>query len=231
MSLKVYMGHDDREQKAYYAAVKSLHRTSKNVEVVPLHLDRLRDFGLLRRPVDRRGGMYDLTSNAAQSTDFAISRFLVPHLHQTGWALFTDCDVIFLTDVAELFALASPEFAVMAVKHQPLQAAGLKMDGQHQAPYPRKNWSSVVLWNCDHPANKRLSLQDVNERPGRDLHAFYWLHDAEIGQLPPEWNWLVNVEPKPEAPKIAHFTQGGAWIEGWPGAEHDDIWTRAYEME
>lgn len=143
--------------------------------------------------MDARGQLYDLPSNAPCSTEFAISRFLVPILCQQGWALFVDCDVVFLGDVAELFALADPSKAVMVVKHAPLVEVGTKMDGQAQVGYTRKNWSSVMLFNCDHPANRRLSLADVNERPGRDLHALYWLHDEEIGALPAAWNWLVNV--------------------------------------
>jgi lipopolysaccharide biosynthesis glycosyltransferase len=224
--MKVFIGHDPREQAAYDVAVSSLRAHSPSALVEGLRLDRLAATGLLRRPVDTRGQIYDLPSNAPCSTEFAISRFLVPILCQSGWALFVDCDVVFMADVAELFALADPSKAVMVVKHDQL-GGGMKMDGQVQTHYARKNWSSVVLFNCDHPANRRLSLQDVNERPGRDLHAFYWLADDEIGSLPGEWNWLVNVEPKPETPKIAHFTEGGPWLPTWRGAEHDDLWLRA----
>lgn len=226
--MKVFIGHDPREQAAYDVAVSSLRAHSPAALVEGLRLDRLAATGLLRRTVDTRGQIYDIPSNAPCSTEFAISRFLVPIICQGGWALFVDCDVLFLADVAELFALADPSKAVMVVKHEQM-GGGLKMDGQVQTHYARKNWSSVVLFNCDHPANRRLSLQDVNERPGRDLHAFYWLADDEIGALPAEWNWLVNVEPKPEAPKIAHFTEGGPWLPMWRGAEHDDLWLRAAE--
>jgi len=226
---RVYIGYDAREKMAYEVAESSLRkRASSPVAVTPLHVDRLASCGLLRRPQDRRGIIYDIPSNAPCSTDFAISRFLVPHLAQNGWALFVDCDVVFLADVTELFALADDTKAVMVVKHPPLPATGLKMDGQAQIAYSRKNWSSVLLWNASHPANARLSLQDVNERPGRDLHAFYWLHDSEIGELPAEWNWLVNVQPKPDQPKVAHFTNGGPFTAGWHGAEHDEIWTDEY---
>lgn len=224
--MRVYIGWDEREQDAYQAAVRSLHKVSPNASVCSLKTETLAAYGLLRRPQDRRGVIYDLPSNAPCSTDFAISRFLVPHLAHTGWALFTDCDVIFLADVAELFALSDPGKAVMVVKHGALSGNGTKMDGQTQLAYPRKNWSSVILWNADHPANKRLSLQDVNERPGRDLHAFYWLADSEIGELAPEWNWLVGVQEKPVEPKIAHFTLGGVWLPNWRGAEHDDLWVK-----
>lgn len=231
--LRVYIGWDEREAAAYEVAERSLlAHASLPVLVTPLKSQRLAECGLLRRPTDLRGQRYDIPSNAPASTEFAISRFLVPMLAQTGWALFTDCDVVFLADVAELFAMADPRYAVMCVKHGPqghegLNFQGLKMDHQVQTQYPRKNWSSVVLWNCDHPANKRLSLVDVQERRGFDLHQFYWLNDAEIGALPKEWNWLVNVETKPARPALAHFTLGGPFIPGWAGAEHDDIWYRA----
>lgn len=225
--MKVYIGHDPREQVAFDVAVRSLGRVTPAAAVTPLKLDRLAACGLLRRPMDLRGGMYDLPSNAPCATEFAISRFLVPHLAQMGWALFVDCDVVFLSDVSELFDQADPDKAVMVVKHAPLEDEGTKMDGALQVRYPRKNWSSVILWNCDHPANQRLSLQDVNERPGRDLHRFYWLADSEIGSLTPDWNWLVGVQGKPLFPKLAHFTKGGPWFPGWTGAEHDDLWLEA----
>jgi lipopolysaccharide biosynthesis glycosyltransferase len=224
--VKVFVGHDTREQAAFDVAESSLRAHRWDAEVIALRLDRLASSGLLRRSMDARGQLYDLPSNAPCSTEFAISRFLVPILCQSGWALFVDCDVVFLGDVAELFALADPSKAVMVVKHDQ-HGGGLKMDGQVQTHYGRKNWSSVCLWNTDHPANHRLSLQDVNERPGRDLHRFYWLADSEIGDLPCAWNWLVNVEPMPAQPKIAHFTQGGPWLPTWHGAEHDEIWLRA----
>lgn len=225
--MKVFIGYDPREAKAYEVAQCSLKAHRWDAEAIPLRLDRLAATGLLRRAMDGRGQLYDLPSNAPCATEFAISRFLVPILCQSGWALFVDCDVVFLADVAELFALADPSKAVMVVKHGAEQREGTKMDGQAQVIYPRKNWSSVMMFNCDHLANRRLSLQDVNERPGRDLHAFYWLNDSEIGELPAEWNWLVGVQPMPARPKLAHFTLGGPFTPGWHGAEHDEIWLRA----
>lgn len=225
--MRVFIGYDAREHDAYQVALGSLcRRSSLMLSVTPLNATRLAECGLLRRPTDQRGLRYDILSNAPASTDFAISRFLVPMLAQTGWALFVDCDVVFLADIAELVALADPRYAVMCVQHGSLTESGSKMDGQIQATYPRKNWSSVMLFNCDHPANRRLSLVDVQERRGFDLHQFYWLNDSEIGALPAEWNWLVGVQPKPANPKIAHFTLGGPFTPGWPGAEHDEIWLR-----
>jgi hypothetical protein len=120
--------------------------------------------------------------------------------------------VIFLEDVRALFALANPSKAVMCVKHKQEQGSSIKMDGQLQQFYARKNWSSVMLFNCDHPANRRLSLVDVQERRGLYLHSFGWLHDSEIGELPQEWNWLVGDTPvvttSPFEVKLLHFTLG-----------------------
>lgn len=209
MSLNVYLGFDQHEPEAYRVAVESLIKhASLPVHVTPLKLSKLAETGLLRRPQDTRGHRYDILSNAAASTEFAISRFLVPILAQSGWALFADSDVVFLGDVAELFNLRDSRYAVQVVKHDHIPTERMKMDNQSQAGYGRKNWSSVVLWNCDHPANRRLSLADIQERRGLDLHQFYWLHESEIGELPREWNWLVDVQEKPAHPKIAHFTLG-----------------------
>lgn len=227
--IKVYIGYDSREPAAYAAAESSLLRhASVPVSITPLKSTRLAEQGLLRRLTDGRGQKYDLLSNAPCSTEFAISRFLVPFLAQNGWALFIDSDMVFLGDIAELFEYCDPRYAVMCVKHKDRSVSGTKMDGQSNASYPRKNWSSVMLWNVDHPANRRLSLVDVQERRGFDLHQFYWLNDAEIGALPLEWNWLVGVEEKPDHPKLAHFTLGGPFLSGWGGAPHDGIWLDAY---
>lgn len=245
---KVYIGYDPREEAALAVAYDSLFsRSSIPLDVTELHLRQLELAGLMRRPrrvlpkgnpmvihngqatrtASRRGTLWDEISAAPMATEFAISRFLTPLLAHRGWALFVDCDVVFEADVAELFALADSRYAVMCVQHGSLAAGGLKMDGQLQLPYLRKNWSSVMLFNCDHPANKGLTLEKINKLPGRDLHRFCWLDDAWIGALPPEWNWLVGVQPRPAAPKLAHFTLGGPWLAGWEPHEHDDLWLAA----
>lgn len=225
--MKVYIGFDRNEPEAARVAEASLcRRASIPVDVTRLDSERLSSHGLLRRPVDGRGGLYDLHSRAPQSTEFAVSRFLVPVLAQEGWALFVDGDVVFLDDISVLVQHADDSKALHVVKHRYAPTPGLKMDGRAQTTYPRKNWSSVCLWNVNHPANRRLTIDDVNHRPGRDLHAFYWLNDSEIGELPPRWNWLVGEQVAPEEPAIAHFTRGGPFIPGWAGAPYDEIWKR-----
>jgi len=223
MTFSVYIGFDSREPETYRVAERSLLKhASIPVKVIPLKAEKLAAVGLLRRPHDTRGQRYDILSNAPASTEFAISRFLPLILEQTGWAMFVDADVVFLRDVAEVRRLADPRYAVMCVKHKAQNDPSMKMDGQVNLQYSRKNWSSVMLFNCDHPANQRLSLVDIQERPGRYLHQFGWLHESEIGELPPEWNWLVGLQEKPENPAIAHFTLGTPEL--GVQSEHDDIW-------
>lgn len=224
--MRVFIGYDSREAEAFEVTERSMRRRcAEAIDVIPLRADELQARGLLWRPVDSRVGSYDLISNAPCATEFANTRFLVPILCQTGWALFIDCDMVVLDDISDLFGIADESKAVMVVKHDHRPAAGTKMDGRAQTHYRRKNWSSVMLINCDHPANRRLTIQDVNSRPGRDMHAFYWLADDEIGDLPARWNWLVNEQPKPDSVAIAHFTNGGPFTDGWPGAPFDEIWT------
>lgn len=224
--MRIYIGHDDREADAYAVAERSAR--DYGCDVQPLYESRLRLSGLLTRPTDTRGQWFDLNSGAPQSTSFAIARFFVPLLAHSGWALFVDCDVVFMRDPAELLPLMDDRYAVMVVKHPPMTfGSQTKMDGQAQTVYHRKLWSSVMLWNCDHPGNARVNLQMLNQWPGRALHAFNWLADSEIGELPPEWNWLVNVQQKPTSPAIAHYTLGTPNMAGHENDENSDVWLRA----
>lgn len=226
--MKIYIGYDEREHAAAEVAIKSLRRVAPDLEPELLTAGRLAAAGMLTRISDHRGGQdYDLISNAKKSTRFAVSRFLTPLLCQGGFALFVDCDVVFVDDPRAMLQEIKSEHAVSVVKHDYRTSHTWKMVDQVNAPYARKNWSSVMLFNCDHKANRRLSLHDVNHRPGLDLHQFYWLNDEEIGELDPGWNWLVGEQPKPRPGGlgIAHFTLGGPWIDGWSPAEHDEIWT------
>jgi hypothetical protein len=114
----------------------------------------------------------------------------------------------------------------MAVKHDHQPVDTLKMDGQAQTVYPRKNWSSLVLWNCGHPAHNGLTLERINGLPGRDLHRFCWLNDDEIGELPLEWNWLEGSSDPVSPIRMIHYTRGGPWMSNWRGVQYADLWLR-----
>ena len=229
--LSVWIGYDKREPIAWDVCAYTLaEHASQPVFIQPLRIDKLKAQGLCTRQVTKKDGqMWDVTSSAPQSTEFAISRFLVPLMQQTGWAIFMDCDMIFLRDIYEILPLLDDTKAAMCVKHKHWPAEDTKMDNQIQTHYQRKNWSSVVAFNCDHPSNKKLTVGMINNMTGRDLHAFCWLTDDEIGELPNDWNWLVNVQDKPENPAIAHYTLGGPWFDGWEAQDHDQLWLDALE--
>ena len=161
------------------------------------------------------------------ATEFAISRFLVPTLAQTGWALFMDCDMMMLTNVARLFDGLDRSKAVYCVKHKHTKGPKTKMDGQMQTFYVRKNWSSFMVFNCDHPSNKALTVEAVNTLPGRDLHRFCWLQDDEIGELDPAWNFLVGHSDPSIQPKNIHWTNGGPWFREYEDVPYADEWRDA----
>lgn len=232
MKRSVLIGYEPREHDAYLVAVDSLMRQTSEVPDMfgPLVLaDLRRDHLYWRRHIEYQASgqpprIYDEISDAPMSTEFAISRFLSAHLARTGWVLFVDCDVLFRADWQEIFELVDPSKALMCVKHEHRAEPGTKMDGQAQQLYARKNWSSVMLLNCDHPANAILVPEFVNCVPGRDLHRFCWLADDEIGALPPAWNHLVGIYPPDPEAKLAHFTLGVPSMPGYEDSEFADEW-------
>ena len=230
----IWIGFDPRpsEISAFAVARHSIKkRLTAPIPIYGLVLSELQKSGSYRRQVEWRAGfdhpvMWDMPSDAPMSTEFANSRFLVPMLAKTGWALFMDCDMLVRTNFARLFDYKSEnsKYAVMCVKHNHRPTGKTKMDGQLQTKYRRKNWSSFMLFNCDHPSNRKLTLEMVNTLPGRDLHRFCWLEDHEIGELAPEWNYLVGASEKMNDPKIIHFTLGLPIMRGYENCEFADEW-------
>jgi hypothetical protein len=216
--MKIFVGYDSREDIAYNVCEFSIKSRQPGAEVIPLKQTELREKGLYTRGVD-----------PLSSTEFTFTRFLVPHLMEyKGWAIFVDCDFLCQIDINEVFKQADEQYAVMVVKHKYEPTEGVKMDGQKQLPYPRKNWSSMILWNCGHPSNKKLHPDIVNIETGQYLHRFQWLSDNEIGSLSPEYNWLVGWYKTPEngIPKLIHYTEGGPWFENYRHCEFGAVWER-----
>jgi len=223
--MKVFVGYDTREDIAYQVCKHSIESKQPLAKVRPLKQQELRDAGWYTRGIDKLA-----------STEFTFTRFLIPELcNFKGWALFMDCDMILKTDIQELFDQADDKYAVMCVQHDYSPSATTKMDGQAQTIYPRKNWSSVMLFNCGHKGNEKLT-QDLVNNPdvtGAYLHRFSWLKDKEVGELSPEWNWLVGhySEPKDGTPKLIHYTEGGPWFENYRNCEYHQDWKdELYDM-
>lgn len=215
IKLNIYIGWDSREDIAYQVAKYSIEKHSSiPVNIIPLKQKHLRKQGLYWRDTDKLA-----------STEFTFTRFLVPLLNDfKGWALFIDCDFVFLDDVKNLLDQADDKYALMCAQHDYSPTKTIKMDGQKQSVYPRKNWSSMMLINCGHPSNSVLDKEVVNSprRNGAFFHRFSWLEDDEIGKISHEWNWLVGwyKEPEDGRPKALHYTEGGPWFPEYENCEY-----------
>jgi len=227
MLLTAYIGFDMRMPDAYMVAARSMiDRCSAPVAIKPLLLPHLRACRAYTRQTTQNDGiMWDVISDAPMSTQFAISRFLIPALQGfRGLSIFCDSDFLFRADVEELLKEISFKHAVSVVKHKHSPTDALKMDGQLQTVYARKNWSSFMVINNEHPSNRWLTPQNVNAVPGRDLHRFCWLKDDEIGELGPEWNWLEGHSSMDINPKAVHYTRGTPDMPGYENAPYADEW-------
>jgi len=193
--INIFIGYDLRETVGYHVCSNSLIRHSTMpLSLTPLALNNLTDY----REKHNDG-----------SNQFIYSRFLVPHLMGfKGWALFIDGDMIVRNNIAELWAMRDYTKAVMCVQHEYQTKTSVKYLGSVNKNYPRKNWSSVVLWNCEHPSNRHVTPSFVESSTGAELHRFSWLNDNEIGKLPIEWNWLPDEFGENKNAKLLHFTLG-----------------------
>jgi len=210
--IRVFIGYDSRETVAYGVLAHSINvRASQPVAIAPVMLGQLE--GVFRRE-----------RNPLQSTEFSFSRFLVPYLCGfEGWAVFMDCDMLMMEDVASLWKLRDERFAVQVVKHEHVPKEETKFLGTIQTKYQKKNWSSVMLMNCARCT--ALTPEYVNRASGLDLHQFKWLgNDELIGALPAQWNHLVGYDAPRPGVSLAHFTIGGPWFPEYAGCEYSREW-------
>ena len=216
--LKIYVGYDTREDIAWQVCRHSIlrHTDPAEVEVHPLKQAELRELGLYTRAADK-----------SASTEFSLTRFLTPYLAAfDGPSIFVDCDFLFTRDVREVLNHIDPSKAVAVVQHDYSPANAIKMDNKVQTTYPRKNWSSFILFNGAHPDVKSLTPEVVNTAEPAFLHRFTWIKDdAAIGALPLAWNFLEGEYPRPaELPACIHYTNGGPWFENWQDVDFGDLW-------
>lgn len=215
--IKVFIGYDGREAIAFSVLAHSIHQhASRPVAITPLVLSQL-------------GGIMTRERDPLQSTDFSFSRFLTPHLAgYQGWALFMDCDMVMLEDIANLWDLRDDRYAVMCVKHDHVPKENEKFLGETQTKYQKKNWSSVMLFNTARCT--ALTRDYVNQASGLELHQFKWLESEDlIGELPPRWNHLVDVNPPSDDLALIHYTIGGPYFHDYRDCGYAAEWRAAYE--
>ena len=213
--LRIFIGYDSKEPVAFHVLAHSiLRRATGPVAILPLVQSAL-----------RARGLYERERGPTEATEFSMTRFLVPFLcGYQGRAVFMDCDMVARVDLWSL--MVDPYVSVSVCQHDYTPAENIKMDGQTQTSYPRKNWSSFMVFN--NSECRRLTPDYINVATGLDLHRFNWLNDSQIGSLPLEWNWLVGeYKANPDA-KVLHYTNGGPWFRDYTNCDHAAEWYAEY---
>lgn len=211
--LKIFIGYDEAETVTYHVLAHSILKyASVPVSITPLVRKQL--------PIGHR--------DHKASTEFADTRFLVPYLcGYEGWALFIDSDMLVTTDIKKLFDMAQDNFSVMVRKHEHVPHETTKFLGQAQLPYEKKNWSSMMLFNCEKLTH--LTPLRVNSTSGIKLHQFDWCEEFEIGNMPKGWNYLVGYDEWEYKPYLIHYTEGAPCFNEYKDCQYSDEWLEMRE--
>jgi hypothetical protein len=216
--LRIFIGYDPRESVAFHVLSHSLlRRSSVPLSVSPLVRSQLKS-------------VYTRPRGPTESTEFSMTRFLVPHLSgYTGWSLYMDCDMLCRTDIAALAAEVErqPDKAVVVCQHDYVPKGERKFFDQVQTKYARKNWSSLMLFNNERC--RALSPVYVSSASGLELHRFAWIDDASIGALALEWNWLVKEYEYNADARVVHFTIGGPYLPEYRNCDYADEWFAEFD--
>lgn len=209
--VNIVVGFDQREAIAYHTFVQSvIEKSSLPLCFIPLAINTLSGY---------------METHNDKSNDFVYSRFLTPYLNNfKGWAIFADGDMVCLNDIRLLWELRDESKALLVAKHNYSTKSHKKYLGNKNENYPRKNWSSLILWNCSHPKHKILTPNFISQQSGKFLHRFSWLDDKEIGELPLEWNWLAIEYPNNDKAELIHYTLGTPCFEDYKKTDMADRW-------
>lgn len=215
--IPIFIGYDPREAVAYHTCANSIIRqASQPVAIIPLALNLFNDY---------------TETHTDGSNQFIYSRFLVPHLMgYTGHAIFIDGDMIVRGDIVELWEQRNPYFDVQVVKHDYQTKMTEKYLGAKNENYPRKNWSSVILWNCNSHPNRKLTPEFIQKSTGAQLHRFTWIEDSRVGELPKEWNWLPDEYGPNSDAKLLHYTLGTPCFHEFATTPQGDEWHREHML-
>jgi lipopolysaccharide biosynthesis glycosyltransferase len=211
----IVVGFDQREAVAYHTFTQSIiEKSTMPVRFLPLSINSLSN--------------YNERHNDG-SNDFIYSRFLVPHLMNfKGWAIYADGDMICLEDIKKLWNQRNNNYAVQVVKHDYQTKIEKKYFGNKNENYPRKNWSSLILWNSEHPAHKILTPEFIEKQSGAFLHRFSWIKDEEIGELEKEWNWLALEYEEKKDINLIHYTIGTPCFKEYENKSLSSYWKKAF---
>jgi lipopolysaccharide biosynthesis glycosyltransferase len=209
--INIFIGYDAKESIVYHTCVNSIIRlATQPIAIYPLARNLINTYKELH--VDG-------------SNDFTYLRLLVPYLSKfTGHAIFIDGDMIVKDDISKLWALKDNLTAIQVVKHNYQTKMAEKYLGSKNENYPRKNWSSVTIWNCEHPKNRIITPEFVEQSTGEQLHRFSWLEDKDIGEIPIEWNWLPDELGNNQDAKLLHYTLGAPCFNNFVNTTMAEDW-------
>lgn len=213
--IDIVVGFDDREAIAYHTFVQSvIENSTLPTRFLPLNITSLNGY----TEVHKDG-----------SNNFIYTRFLVPYLMNfKGWAIYADGDMVCLEDIKRLWNKRNDKYAVQVVKHDYKTKVKNKYWGNKNEDYPRKNWSSLILWNCNHPAHKILTPQFINDQTGAYLHRFSWVEDKEIGALDKNWNWLAMEYEEEKDINLVHYTIGTPCFKEYENTSLSSHWKKYF---
>ena len=211
----IVVGFDQREAVAYHTFTQSvIEKSSIPIRFLPLNNDSLKDY----TEVHKDG-----------SNNFIYTRFLVPYLFNfKGWAIYADGDMVCLKDIKELWELRDDNFAVQVIKHNYKTKIKNKYWGNKNEDYPRKNWSSLVLWNCSHPSHRILTPDFIQHQNGAFLHRFSWINDEQIGEIETEWNWLAMEYEEKRNINLIHYTIGTPCFKEYQSTSLSSYWKKYF---
>ena len=223
--MKIFIGYDSKQDVASKVCEYSIRRNSKAkyLDITHLKTDELKERGVYFRP-----------DGDPSSTEFTYSRFLVPYLSDyTGFSIFCDGDFLFLNDIDRLFNVAMMDFdnkkkAAWCVHHlEYTPKSDTKFYGKPQLTFPKKNWSSLIIFNNSHPSCKKLNPLTVANKSPQWIYRFEWLNEreGELANIPVVWNWLVGEYSNRITPQALHFTNGGPF-NGVYGQDYEHIWNQ-----
>ena len=215
--IPIFIGYDPRESITFHVCANSIIRhASQPVQIVPVALNLFKDY---------------TETHKDGSNHFIYTRFLVPYLMDwTGHAIFIDGDMIVRDDITKLWSMRDPSKDVQVIKHDYRTRMPVKYMGAKNEDYPRKNWSSVIIWNCNSFPNRRLTPDYVMKSTGKHLHRFEWLDDARIGELPIEWNWLPDEFGPNENAKLLHYTLGAPCFNEFKDTSMAEDWHNEHSL-
>ena len=217
--MNIYVGYDSSnlgQEMAYRVCKRSiLMHNDDSVNIYPIKLKPLQDLGIFNR-----------SKEGNQSTEFTYTRFLVPYLNNyDGYSVFCDSDFLWQCNIKQLLDYVDESKSVSCVKHSYVDCPSkTKMDGLKQEWYPKKNWSSLMIFNCSHKDCKNLSPKTVNTESPKYLHRMEWTEEDRIGEIPLDYNYLVDYYSFSDNPKALHFTDGGPWHEDYTDVSYAENW-------